>query len=171
MIDLYVDGGVIGKNPSTHGGTWAWVQAINGEMVESGSGRCTPTDIDMPTVTNNTSELYAAIEGLANMPDNWNGRIFTDSETTRARITWERTRAKFVGAPDWLREELRKQMARLGRYKVVMLAGHPSESDLRRGMNYKGVPVSRHNVFCDELCGREALAFMANPDNFPVACK
>lgn len=169
MIDLYVDGGEMISNPSKIGGTWAWAQVIDDVMVEYGSGRFTPEDIDMPQVTNNLAELYAALEGMANMPDGWKGTIYTDSQTTYYRICLDGSNSPSMkGIPRWLQDELSKQQKRLGRYSVVMIGGHPTKAELAEGCKENGVLVSRHNHYCDTLCKRESKAFMANPDNFPA---
>lgn len=158
MVSLYCDGGVIGRNPSSVGGTWAWVHVADDGRTRtcSDSGSVTPIDVGLPTVTNNLTELLAAVRGLESLPDEWDGTVYTDSMITKHRLTGSR---KFVGIPEWLVERLRFVQARLGQYRVVLLGGHPTVADLARGSRSDGTPVSPHNAFVDRLCGEESQRF------------
>jgi len=161
MIDLYVDGGVCGKNPSPVGGTWAWCQVENGEMIRQGSGIITPEDIGLPVVSNNFTEIYAAIRGLQSMPEDWAGTIFTDSLITLRRIT---KGGKFNGIPEWLRASV-GALKQDRKWQAVLVKGHPSREDLERGCTMDGKPVSAWNVFCDKECNRLAMGFKRDNGN------
>lgn len=158
---LYCDGGVVGKNPSIFGGTWAWcLISPGGEMIGHASGLVKPADIGLPVVTNNVTELLAAINGMEVLPVGWDGAIFTDSNCTLLRIERRednRKPAKMNGIPQKMRDRLESARNRLGNYRVVLLGGHPNLKDLARGCRKNGgLPVSKWNVWCDRACGREA---------------
>lgn len=149
---VYADGGVCGPNPSRIGGTWAWVWADGrGEAIREESGLVEPCDLGLDTVTNNVTELYAALRLIESLPGGWAGTLHTDSEVTLHRLTHSHS---FKGVPDWMR--LRVLKAREGRrWTVTLLAGHPTRAELARGYRERnGLPVSRHNVRCDQLCTR-----------------
>jgi hypothetical protein len=47
-------------------------------------------------------------------------------------------------------------VARLGKIEVILLQGHPTKEDLANGLGKKRqLPVSEHNVWCDEACNAE----------------
>lgn len=163
---LYCDGGCIVRNPSPHGGTWAYCSVLDGRVAEEASGLLTPTDIGLPAVSNNVSELAAAVYGLKRMPDRWSGVVYTDSSCTLLRIRQSPKQAKMNGVPPKLAQELFSQKNRLGRYKVVLLGGHPTSTELAAGLRTNGLPVSRHNVACDEACNLEAEQFLAKLREF-----
>lgn len=154
---LYVDGGCVGRNPSPHGGTFAWcVVNRDGKRLRYGSGLILPRDIGMAKVSNNVAELWAAVEGLLAMPSGWAGLLWTDSKVTWWRLT---TSIKFNGIPRDLK--LRCLRLRTNRaWTPMLLGGHPKISDLEVGYDRRGIPVSRHNCFCDERCRREALRYL-----------
>lgn len=154
---VYTDGGVIRKNPSPHGGTWAWC-AIDaaGVLLRDDSGLVTPADVGLPAVSNNLTELLAAVKAMAGLPDLWEGTIYTDSFVTLCRIT---TGKKFAGIPAGLVETCRFHRGRL-RHKAALLGGHPNRAELAAGVRKDGTPVSQWNVRCDKECGRLAAAFM-----------
>lgn len=161
---IFTDGGVILKNPSTHGGTWAfcWVDAdCTGERTLERSGRVTPAGIGLPTVTNNVTELLAAVEGLESAPDGWAGTLYTDSLVTLRRVEQTERQAKLNGVPEALCVRLAAVKSRLGAYSVVLLGGHPTRAELLEGKRRDGLPCSPHNVWCDLACGREAERFRA----------
>jgi ribonuclease HI len=161
-IDLtlaYADGGVIGRNPSKLGGTWAY-RLVNSEGIclVKDQGIVTPEMAGLPTITNNLMELYAVLKAMQYLPDGWKGSILTDSQVTVYRISRTMDLRRFQGIPVILREELRKQRKRLGRYTTIQVGGHPTEEDLERGHNGKS-PVSLHNVYCDLACQEASAAW------------
>jgi ribonuclease HI len=162
-VSVYCDGGVIGRNPSPHGGTWAWlhVSAIGGEL-DRDSGIVTPKDVGLPTVTNNMTELLAALFAMEAVPEGWSGTIYTDSHVTELRIERRHSSQKpasMVGIPPLLVERVRKARARLGDFKVVLLGGHPTIDEVRMGRRRDGFPCSAHNVRCDQMCQDRAAQF------------
>lgn len=164
VIALYCDGGIIGpRNPSPHGGTWAWV-AINsaGAPVAAASGiLAAPPD---GSVGNNLAELVAALEALTLMPDGWAGTLYSDSQNTLGRLGRLPGQAvgwALNGVPADVRAWLQTQLARLGPFPGVLLQGHPTRADLAAGVGSKrGLPVSEWNVWCDEACQREARQYL-----------
>lgn len=160
MLSVYADGGVITKNPSTYGGTWACImvtQIGDADQFELHSGLVTPAQIGLPTVSNNYTELLACVESMERLPDRWDGVLHTDSNVTRIRLVYPR--AKLNGIPNGLRERLADQRKRLGSFTVVLLSGHPTREQLRTGIGKHNLPVSRWNVECDKECNRLANTF------------
>lgn len=163
MIEhLYCDGGVIGRNPSEKGGTWAWCGVDNGgNMVASNSGVIDPAEwgylagVCGPfVVTNNVSELIAVLEAVESVDLGWSGTVYSDSQITLGRV--------FMG---WARNGIRKKLSdrldhvidRMGEVQHVLLQGHPTKADLARGIGKKrNLPVSVHNVWCDKECSKRA---------------
>src|SRR4051812_25459506 len=87
---LFADGGGLfdGLNVpsrSIYGGGWAWAQVRDGEVVSQGSGVLTPKQIGLESITNNLTELYALVSGMAQLPDEWKGTIVSDSHVTLCR--------------------------------------------------------------------------------------
>lgn len=147
---VYVDGGVVRQNPSPIGGTWACVLVdVNGRELDRASGFVSRESLGMD-VTNNFTELLAAVEGLERLPDGWSGTLHTDSNVTRCRIIGRNPGMN--GIPQALRDRLAACKKRLGFIRVVLLDGHPTRDQLFRGSGKRGNPVSKWNVLCDELC-------------------
>lgn len=166
IASAYSDGGCVGRNPSTLGGTWAYVLlSAAGEVLAEESGLVTPADVGLPAVTNNYTELLAAVRALEALPAGWQGTLYTDSFVTLCRIT---TGKKFAGIPEPLRERCLTARAGL-RHRVVLLGGHPSRDDLFRGRRKDGLPVSKWNVRCDALCGEQARRFLAAQERKAVS--
>jgi ribonuclease HI len=158
IASVYCDGGVIGRNPSPHGGTWAYCRIDQaGVRVDHASGYVFPV-IPGNTVSNNVSELYAAVRALESLPDGWTGTLYTDSHVTECRVNRPR-KASMKGVPCGLVEDLENVVDRLGTITVVLLGGHPTKAELYAGMRKDGMLVSSHNVFCDHLCSKLALEF------------
>lgn len=58
-------------------------------------------------------------------------------------------------------ERTKAATARMGEVKHVLLQGHPTKADLERGTGAKrGLPVSKHNVWRDKECSRQAKAHL-----------
>ena len=158
---MYADGGVIGKNPSEVGGTFAFCYVTeNGGRLTGIGGHVTPDEIGLPRVTNNVTEFLALLLALEQLPDGWAGPVYTDSEITSCRFSKGR-RSKFNGVPDALRDRLFAVMDRLGQYVVGLLAGHPNKRELAAGRRADGMPVSLFNVWCDKRCAVAAEEFRA----------
>lgn len=162
ITSLYADGGVIGQNPSSIGGTWAWI-TINsfGERFHCDRGMITPTDMRVgTTVTNNQTEMLAILEGFDDLPNNWVGTVFSDSQITIGRLFrgW-----KWTNLPHWMLEkflEHRKRFMYWNNIEHVLLASHPTKIQLRNGIGKNGHPVSIHNVWCDKECGRVGREYL-----------
>src|SRR5262245_20093798 len=156
IVELYADGGVILKNPSTIGGTWAWcaVDAEGNRVVERGG--VVPAKDGYP-ITNNHREQIAGTLALEAMPDGWSGKVYSDSQIALGRVFkgW-----KLKNLPSNVAKRSAAAVARLGEIQTVLLQGHPTRADLASGIGKKrGLPVSIYNVWCDEECGRQGKAF------------
>lgn len=153
---LFSDGGVIGPNPSRLGGTWAWCLIRDGALIQHGSGLLLPEDVGLPTISNNDTELYAAIRALEVMQPKWNGVLCTDSQVTLHRLN---TPSAKHTTPEFLRRrcwELRRAL----RYTIRLHAGHPTRKELAEGKRQRnGLPTSPWNVWCDKECTRLATLF------------
>lgn len=155
-LDLYTDGGVIGHNPSTVGGTWAFclVNAAD-ERVTCNSGVITPAGAHLPAITNNLTELLAILNGREALPYAWTGVIHSDSWVSLQRVFLH---AKLANVPPWLVTRL-QTLQRDGWFSGCswkLLDGHPTKAHLAVGTGKRGGPVSIHNVFCDAECTRQA---------------
>ena len=151
IISAYCDGGVIGRNPSSIGGTWAYVFVDeNDQKVAGSSNRVLVGDAPwlMPRITNNFTELLGALKAMEALPDGWDGTIYTDSQVTYRRII---RGSSFAGIPSCMEEMVRHHRKRLS-HRVVLISGHPSEKDLRLGVTKKGRMCSKWNVACDRQC-------------------
>lgn len=154
MIEIYCDGGTIGPNPSSKGGTWAYVVVEDGTELCC-SGHVVPSQFNLPWVSNNVSELYATLMGLEEVGAVGECSIHTDNYCTYCRL---KKRRSWKGVPDWMITRVKKACSRVKKLRVVLVAGHPEPHDLARG--YKGyLPCSRYNVMCDEMCNRESRSF------------
>lgn len=153
IVALYADGGVIRKNPSDIGGTWAFC-GVNekGERVLERSGAVPATSVK--TVSNNTTEQIAITLALEAMPDGWTGIVYSDSRVALGRVFdgWRET-----NLPPNVSKRSKLALSRMGKIKTVLLQGHPTKDDLKQGWGKKrGLPVSEHNVWCDKACGKAA---------------
>ncbi|BDI33451.1 hypothetical protein CCAX7_55020 [Capsulimonas corticalis] len=164
---LYTDGGVIRKNPSLIGGTWAWAQVdASGERIHSECGVVKPFMKDelgfyLP-VTNNNTEMIALTKGLLSLPEGWSGTVYCDSKIALGWTFWEYN-AENVPAP--LIAKARLAVTRLGQIETVLLDGHPTAAHLAANKGKRGGPVSVHNQHCDEECGRIGREYLlANGD-------
>lgn len=163
---LYVDGGVIGKNPSSIGGTWA-ARIIFEKTIHDAAGVIKPTDFGaIIPITNNIAEMMALIMGLRRLPNDWIGVICSDSDITigRAIHGW-----KWTNIPLDLYREFgyeRNRLVNFEKFRFIGLSGHPTKEELKGGFSLTtGRPVSKHNVWCDTTCGMMANGFRngANP--------
>ena len=162
-LSLFTDGGVVGKNPSDIGGTWAWVLVDDAnEIVAHESGTIIA---DGHTVTNNQMELYAILQGLTDVYDRGKAkqlkRVYSDSKVSLGRLTkgWSLNNisAKMVRMLD----EVKKNyvFSSIGGVTTVLLDGHPTKEQLVTGFGKRLHPVSKWNVLCDDLCNAEKKRF------------
>lgn len=174
VVAAFTDGGVIKKNPSVIGGTWAFVLVnANNENVYEESGVVPATATR--SITNNQTEQIAIVKALEILPENWTGALFTDSKIARGRVFLG---YKTENLPTNIITRTLAARNRLGKISTVIFEGHPTKNCLqskdeprvaeiiqnikeyRDHANFidgigkrRGRPVSRHNVRCDELCG------------------
>ena len=150
VTTLTTDGGVVGKNPSDFGGTWAFVATDKDDnLVFYRSGFYQA--VGQPT-TNNHTEMFAAIMALESMPEGWSGTLVSDSQITLGRL-FEGWRNKNL--PNDLVTRAQKALKRLGTVKGNHVDGHPTKAHLEAGIGKRGNPVSKWNVVADQLCNRE----------------
>ena len=127
IVAIFTDGGVIKKNPSAIGGTWAFVcvDAQNEKIYEESGVVPAPNG---KSITNNQTEIIAIIKALEAMPENWNGILFSDSKISLGRV--------FEG---WKMEGLTTNIIaraiaaknRAGKdVKPILLQGHPTKKML-----------------------------------------
>jgi ribonuclease HI len=158
---LYADGGVIEKNPSPIGGTWAWIQVDeNDQQICHESWAITPAEMRTDVVTNNQTELLALLYGLERLPADFCGTVLSDSNNSLGRLFhgW-----KWNNIPQWMHERyrrVRKHLVHWDAIKPVLLDGHPTKAQLAAGIGKRGHPVSIFNVQCDKLCGEAAEKFL-----------
>lgn len=151
--EIFADGGVVAVNPSPTGGMWAYVLVdAAGRRIGEQAGTLTPDEAGLPAITNNVTELLAAVRAMQAVPDGWAGVLWTDSRLTMMRVRRDDPEKKLKGVPGWLKRELTAARARLGEYRVELLGGHPTRIELANGRRRDGKPVSVHNVYVDRLC-------------------
>jgi len=162
IVALYCDGGVIGRNPSEAGGTWAWC-AVDGQgqrVIERGGFVPSPAG---RAITNNHTEQIAIVLALEAMPECWTGMVCSDSQIALGRVFrgW-----KTKNLPANIVRRAEAAVARLGHIRPTLLQGHPTRADLKAGVGKKrGYPVSVHNVWCDAECNRQKLLFEQREGN------
>jgi ribonuclease HI len=162
MQHLYVDGGVIGRNPSPDGGTWAYclVDNDNETVLLEGSGLLLPYEHGVGNlVTNNQTEYLAMLRGLQALPSGWRGVVRTDSQITLGRFAW--VGWKTANIPDHWVQAGAVARQRLGApVTYELLSGHPSDDELVRGIGRGLRPVSAWNVYVDTACQEMARTFL-----------
>jgi ribonuclease HI len=139
------------------------VAADGATVLREESGLVLPEEVRLERITNNLTELLAAVRALEAMPDGWAGVLYTDSQITLFRV--ERRpgtakRAGMAGIPPDLIARRDHVHNRLGPYQVALLGGHPTREELAAGKRREGMPCSPHNVACDEACGRHSRSFL-----------
>jgi len=159
MNELYADGGVIDKNPSAIGGTWAYRIVSSPKPIIFLVGYITPKRAKLPSITNNLTEMLALVRGLEALPTDWVGTVYSDSQITlgRAFEGW-----KWNGIPDWLHhdyQDARKHLLHWDQINHILLSGHPTRAQLAAGIGKNGRPVSIHNVWCDKACSEMAKTY------------
>ncbi len=159
VAEVYADGGCAGANPSPHAGLWAWrhVNAGSGVVAEA-SGVIVP-EIGK-SISNNVTEFAALLFALEALPHHWTGKVFTDSGVTLMRFR-DPAGVKMKGVPGEYLTRLSNLRRFLGRLDFVLLGGHPTRAELGAGRRKDGKPVSIHNVWADQECGRQARIYAA----------
>jgi ribonuclease HI len=148
----YCDGGILGRNPSKEGGTWALflISKDDQTVLCKASGIVRPAELEMVDIENNVTELIAAVEALERLPDGWRGVLFSDSQNTIRRLTGRNP--SFGGVPAGLYIRASVQRKRFPNLRAVLLDGHPNADQLIAGIGKRGYPVSRWNYLCDQEC-------------------
>jgi ribonuclease HI len=167
VVEVYADCGVVGASRSAIGGPWAFclVDEMGIRVVER-MGVIRPGSHGFPDVTNNQTELFALLRGLATVVemegDGWSGKVCTDSLVTIRRVQgfWERGMPMTV-PKEWV-VRLGAVLRRLGTVEYVNLKGHPNKEQLKAGVTAKGKPVSVHNKWCDDACNKAGALFVAS---------
>jgi ribonuclease HI len=158
IASIYADGGLLSSNPSSDGGTFAFVLVDEeGNAIEHTSGIVRPEHAGLAAITNNYTELLAVTQAMLYVPERWDGMIYTDSYVTVCRLTAKVP--KMNGIPHGLQEKFAEARARLGAFCVTLLDGHPTRKQLESGIGKRGNPVSKWNKLCDDLCNQQAAMF------------
>jgi hypothetical protein len=163
---LFADGGVIGRNPSPAGGTWAYCLVDNdGNRYTERSGWISPKQVGTVAVTNNLTELLALVLGIEAVPDDWCGTVYSDSWVSLQRVFLA---ASLRNVPPWLVERLQtiQHSGRLDSMRYVLLDGHPTRAHLDAGKGQRGAPVSIHNVWADQTCQRWSAQYTNVAESF-----
>jgi ribonuclease HI len=164
-IEVYTDGGLVGKNPA-QAGTWAWCH-VDGEglAVRSDCGLVLPElvrslcvdqvngehAVKVDQVTSNFTEMLALVLGLEGLPQvkGWVGVVYSDNRAAvlRAQSVYETQRGRreststFAGIPSGLRRRLFAVLQDMQAVAFVHLAGHPTKAHLSAGFK-----PSRHHT-------------------------
>lgn len=174
MLRLFADGGCLWDgngvgSRSTIGGTYSWVIVEEDDRIVCEKSGVIEASVlgysageQLPTVTNNVSELYSLAFGILNVEEGVDVHVYSDSQCALGRIFRQHT---LNGVPPWLIRltcNARDHIMKLGRTPYTMLAGHPTKAELvlgrsieRKGKDGKiyregGLPVSKWNKVCDE---------------------
>jgi ribonuclease HI len=167
-LDLYADGGVIGRNPSPDGGTWAFVVVYRETDTEvlRGMGLVLPIEVFSDKVTNNQTEYLALVNGLEALPEDWSGTpgmIFSDSNVSLGRL-FRGWATKNLDPRIVTRgtDSVRRIRPKNGQSEVphTLLDGHPTAAQLKSGVGKRGHPVSKWNALCDKLCNDLSKSFL-----------
>lgn len=154
IVAVYCDGGVIEKNPSPYGGTFAFCAVDeNGQRVYKRSDVLPNAYLQVDACTNNLSEMWALMAALEYLPQGWSGKVYSDSQITLGRVFWG---WKWTNIPASVRERTMEAYRCLGELEPVLLCGHPTQAELKAGVGKRGYPVSVHNVWCDLQCKKWA---------------
>lgn len=164
---VYCDGGVVGPNPSRLGGTWAWCWVDGSDIrIHQESGALSPEDLGLEVITNNHMELIAALKALASVGPDWRGVLHSDSLVTLSRLGKGSgaSMPAFKGAPQWMVKEVFEVRRTFTKYSAKLVAGHPTRAELDAGTARRnGLPVSRHNCWCDQACTKAGLILKGSP--------
>lgn len=157
VTHVYCDGGVIRRNPSPFGGTWAFALVTSDDVClhsDSGLFLSTPSF----KVTNNISEQVAIIKALEFLPEKWSGTVCSDSLVALGRTFngWKKN-----NLPRNVIERLDSVLTKFNSLDYELLQGHPSREELIVGRGSRtGQRVSIHNVLCDNLCSSQAKEYL-----------
>lgn len=154
--EVYTDGGIIGKNPSAIGGTWAVVFVRSGELHGERSGVILPSDIGMETVENNIAETIAIMLALECLPIGWSGTLFGDNLNSIRRARDLKIKD---AVPKFVKDRL-LAVRQTVEPTFVLLGGHPTIAEAEAGIRADGKRVSKWNVRADKLCCLAAAEYL-----------
>jgi ribonuclease HI len=162
---IFSDGGLVGRNPSREGGSWAWCGVSkDGEHIREQSGYLLTKNATCPgytrvgsdVVTNNDVEFWAALRALENMPDGWSGVLASDSQITIQRLKDCRDGVVITAFRNEWYKRASDAFKRLGTIKFVHVGGHPTQAQMADGQreNSDGTVtrVNRHQQWADDRC-------------------
>ena len=130
----------------------------NGKPIRRDSGIVTPDFLETNEVTNNQSELMAALQALLAQPPGWRGKLHTDSQVTIYRLNGGGTERSMTPV---LNRELTFARGH-SRCEVSLVGGHPTKIDLEKGfLKRNGAICSKWNAACDARCCALAKWMMA----------
>lgn len=151
VYKVYTDGGVIGRNPSSHGFTWAAVLLDSDSEHVVMSGVVTPRDVGLTSVENNMAETVAIVMALEALPAGWSGTIYTDNLNSLRRADTKRLGkgSRFNAS---LSGRFYEAVRRCPDVSYRLVIGHPTRKE-------KADPHanwSPWNVLADTFCCAEA---------------
>lgn len=147
IFELYTDGGVIERNPSRVGGSWAYALIAGDRIIRENGEIIQPLLMQAgETVTNNQTELLACIVGIR---ESWQAgyrisTLYTDSQVTLGRLSqgWS-----LKNIPAWMIKQLR-EIQRDPRFALIhfeLVKGHAG---------------NKWNEYCDHKCQELAQAHL-----------
>lgn len=141
-MKLYTDGGVIVRNPSIYGGTYAYILVKGSKVIHKQSGVFVPSDMKGLIVTNNQTELAAVLLGLqyAQEQELSVNEVVSDSKVTLIRVfrKWSHT-----NVPQWM-TDIKESLSLTGIY----------------GTFVKGHNGDKFNEMADKMCDTEHRNFL-----------
>lgn len=170
---LFADGGVIEHNPSPKGGMWAWrlcksdepigtnkIDNVVKDVINCNSFLVVPT---VGNISNNITEMMAILNGLMACDPSWNLTVLSDSQIALKRIfsnwKWKHVPQQIHDMYDFQEERFGGE-ERMKSIPFMLLQGHPTNEELKKGVGDRGYPVSKHNVWCDKQCGLESEKYL-----------
>lgn len=125
ITDLYIASGLIGSNPSAIGATYATRLVHHTGMCFDRSDVLAVWKIEFGgVVTNNQAEMYAMLEGLRRLPEEFRGTIYSRSQVTLLRVFGN---YQWKDIPSWMHmvyQVNRKRLINWSEIKYVLADGH-----------------------------------------------
>jgi|SRR4051812_40743231 hypothetical protein len=154
IAEIYPDAGLLTPNPSSKGSVWSGVfvgQSGNILMTKKGQLLCT---IALPSVNYHVAELYAIIQCLEVVPDDWFGYVLTDNEVAKG---WFFEDYKVNAIPTPVLNEMLKVRSRLtnfARIDSLLLKSNPTQKELmyKHSLDGRDLPVSMFNKIASRIC-------------------
>lgn len=156
-VSLYTDGGVVGSNPSSIGGTVAfYIIGQKNEVLSNYSSFLHPNFMGSDKVTNNQTELWALLLGLAHLKPDQIAHVYCDSEISLGRVFKNYAMANIPKFMFYVLMHI-KRMENFKKLEYTLLSGHPTKRQLELGTGKGGRPVSEWNVNCDRDCNLRSV--------------